>query len=62
MDDDRQADDPSPEAIREHCLRIQAAWSDVERIRRANFFCKRHVAEATRQWTAPEVETPIEWT
>lgn len=39
--------DPTPEEIAEHCLGIQATWSESERAKRC---CVKAV-----QWTAPTV-------
>ena len=59
--DDREASDPSPEQIAEHCQRIQSGWSEDERVRRANNFCKRERVAQLRHWTPPEFATPDGW-
>lgn len=46
---------PTPEEIREHCLRFQAGWSDLERRRRAGERLRKDELQRPT-WSAPEVE------
>ena len=48
--------DPTPEEIREQCLRIQEGWSKRERIKRAPWWAEQQAVEFPRWAVADWLE------